>query len=56
MPNPLKHGLEVNSCSEASHVVRTAVVVEGQTDRIEVLKRYVPSTAPIPGAAGWNRP
>jgi hypothetical protein len=47
MTNPLKHAQEVAAFSEAYQVVRTAVVVmEAQTYRIEVLKRYGTTAAP----------
>ena len=45
MTNPLKHVQDLGRFSEASAVVRTAVVVlDGDTYRIDVLKGYVPAT------------
>jgi hypothetical protein len=47
MTNPLKHVHEGTAFSEASHVVRTAIVVaDEQTYRIEVLKAYAPASSP----------
>ena len=46
MPNPLKHAQEVNAFSEVYEIVRTAVVVmDEQTDRLEVLKGYATTDA-----------
>jgi hypothetical protein len=47
MTNSLNHVHEGTAFSEASHVVRTAMVVaDEQTDRIEVRKAYAPPSAP----------
>jgi hypothetical protein len=46
MTNPLKHVADLGAFSEASEVVRTALVVlNGHTYRIDVLKGHGPATA-----------